>query len=177
MHAIAAQVTAPAEIGHPPLPVVGLGEEVAEEINDRLGDLFALSQDVVGRTAMAAVRNADLAELLDAAGGVDEPVSGVIQLHHPAPRTLRVQAVRFPRDGREPMGTVAVFHDVTELAQLERMRRNNGGYFHSEAVLSLKLGITIDYLEQGKWRRPAGSVRAVLPQLNALFEKRFEHDD
>jgi putative transposase len=61
--------------------------------------------------------------------------------------------------------------------QLERMRRNNGGYFHSEAVLSLKLGITIDYLEQGSWRRPAGSIVAVLPQLNALFEKRFEHDD
>ena len=26
--------------------------------------------------------------------------------------------------------------------QLESMRRNNGGYFHSEAVLLLKLGIT-----------------------------------
>jgi transposase-like protein len=61
--------------------------------------------------------------------------------------------------------------------QLERMRRNNGGYFHSENVLKLKLGITIDYLEQGKWCSPSGTMRAVLPQLNALFEKRFEQDD
>ncbi len=81
----------------------------------------------------------------------------------------------FPLPIRRSFSTTNVVETVN--GQLERMRRNNGGYFHSEAVLSLKLGITIDYLEQGKWRRPSGSMVAVLPQLNALFEKRFEHDD
>jgi len=81
----------------------------------------------------------------------------------------------FPLPIRRTFSTTNAVEAVN--GQLERMRRNNGGYFHSETVLSLKLGITIDHLEQGKWRNPAGSVRSVIAQLNALFEKRFEHDD
>jgi transposase-like protein len=61
--------------------------------------------------------------------------------------------------------------------QLERMRRNNGGYFHSQDTLRLKLGITIDYLETGRWKTPAACVRAVLPQLLAMFAQRFDNDD
>jgi transposase-like protein len=80
----------------------------------------------------------------------------------------------FPLSIRRTFSTTNAVEAVN--GQLERMRRNNGGYFHSEAVLLLKLGITIDYLEQGKWRRPASSIRAGLPQLNALFQKRFEDD-
>ncbi len=83
--------------------------------------------------------------------------------------------VSFPQPVRRSFSTTNVVETIN--GQLERMRRNNGGTFHSEAVLALKLGITIDYLEQGKWRRPSGSIVSVLPQLNALFEKRFEHDD
>jgi putative transposase len=61
--------------------------------------------------------------------------------------------------------------------QLERMRRNNGGYFHSDDVLKLKLGITIDYLEQGKWRRPAATTRSALHLLNVRFEQKFDSED
>jgi two-component system phosphate regulon sensor histidine kinase PhoR len=38
-------------------------------------------------------------------------------------RTLRVHAVRLPLGGAARAGTVAVLHDVTELMQLEKMRR------------------------------------------------------
>lgn len=58
--------------------------------------------------------------------------------------------------------------------QLERLRRNNGGYFHSEQTLSFKLGIAIGHLEDGKWRRIPSYMQAALPQLNAMFEARFE---
>ena len=60
--------------------------------------------------------------------------------------------------------------------QLERMRRNNGGYFHSEDTLKLKLGITINHLEEGRWKTPAATIKAALPQLNAMFERRFESE-
>ncbi len=58
--------------------------------------------------------------------------------------------------------------------QLERLRLNNGGYFQSETNLQLKLGIATRFLQDGKWRSPAAAVREVLPQLNAIFERRFE---
>jgi transposase-like protein len=58
--------------------------------------------------------------------------------------------------------------------QLEIMRRNSGGYFHSEDTLKFKLGIAISSLENGVWRSIARAYAAALPQLNALFQSRFE---
>jgi transposase-like protein len=58
--------------------------------------------------------------------------------------------------------------------QLEIMRRNSGGYFHSEDTLKLNLGLALSSLENGKWSRTAASDEGVLPQLNAMFQLRFE---
>lgn len=58
--------------------------------------------------------------------------------------------------------------------QLEIMRRNSGGYFHSEDAVKLKLGLANSSLEEGRWRSPGRSICAVLHQLNAMFETRFE---
>jgi putative transposase len=58
--------------------------------------------------------------------------------------------------------------------QLEIMRRNSGGYFHSEETLKLKLGLAVSSLEEGRWRSPGRTVCAVLHQLNAMFQSRFE---
>lgn len=58
--------------------------------------------------------------------------------------------------------------------QLEIMRRNSGGYFHSEDTLKLKLGLAVTSLENGKWSRVGSKDNAVLPQLNAMFQLRFE---
>jgi putative transposase len=58
--------------------------------------------------------------------------------------------------------------------QLEIMRRNSGGYFHSEDTLKLKLGLAVTSLENGKWSRVGYKDHAVLPQLNAMFQLRFE---
>jgi hypothetical protein len=54
------------------------------------------------------------------------------------------------------------------------MRRNSGGYFHSEDTLKFKLGIAISSLEDGRWRTGARATFSVLPQLNAMFQARFE---
>ena len=58
--------------------------------------------------------------------------------------------------------------------QLEIMRRNSGGYFHSEDTLKFKLGLAISSLEDGKWRIANHRIFSVLPQLNAMFQTRFE---
>jgi hypothetical protein len=58
--------------------------------------------------------------------------------------------------------------------QLEIMRRNSGGYFHSEETLKFKLGFAIASLENGVWRSVARTYAAALPQLNAMFQSRFE---
>lgn len=88
--------------------------------NDRLRRLFGVTGVLEGRTPLEAIRNADLAEILVEAETGDGPVARPLTLAY---RTLRVHAVRFPQRPAAPLGTVAVFHDVTELAQLERMRR------------------------------------------------------
>jgi transposase-like protein len=78
----------------------------------------------------------------------------------------------YPHEVRRTFSTTNAVETVC--GQLERMRRNNGGYFHSEDILNLKLGITIDYLEEGRWHTSAATIRATLHQLNAMFERRFE---
>ncbi len=54
------------------------------------------------------------------------------------------------------------------------LRRNNGGYFHGEDNLKAKLGIHLVRLETQRWRRVPAAVSNVLPQLNAMFVRRFE---
>lgn len=82
--------------------------------------------------------------------------------------------LKFPPEIQLSFSTTNAVEAVN--GQLERLRRNNGGYFHSEDVLKLKLGMTITYLEEGIWRRPSGSISVELPQLIALFEARFESE-
>jgi len=59
--------------------------------------------------------------------------------------------------------------------QLEILRRNSGGYSHSEETAKLKLGIAVTSIESGNWRSVAASVRAALGQFNAMFEARLEN--
>ncbi len=78
----------------------------------------------------------------------------------------------YPDAIRRSLSTTNVVEAVN--GQLEIMRRNSGGYFHSEDVLKLKLGLAISSLEDGLWRSPGRAICAVLSQLNAMFQSRFE---
>lgn len=82
--------------------------------------------------------------------------------------------IDYPAIIRKSLSTTNAVEAVN--GQLERLRRNNGGYFQSDSDLDLKLGIAIQFLENGKWRSPAAAARAALDQLNSMFERRFEHD-
>ena len=80
--------------------------------------------------------------------------------------------LHYPEPIRRSLSTTNVVEAVN--GQLEIMRRNSGGYFHSEDVLKLKLGIAVSSLEQGKWKKPSRTVCSVLHQFNALFQSHFE---
>ena len=52
--------------------------------------------------------------------------------------------------------------------QLEIMRRNSGGYFHSEETLKFKLGLAVSSLENGPWRTIARSFGVRDIEVNTL---------
>src|SRR5499426_3957151 len=83
-----------------------------------------------------------------------------------------VAFLKYPEYMRKSFSTTNIVEAIN--GQLEIMRRNSGGYFHSEDTLKFKLGLSITSLENGKWRIPNHRVYSVLSQLNAMFQARFE---
>lgn len=80
--------------------------------------------------------------------------------------------LKYPEYMRKSFSTTNAVEAIN--GQLEIMRRNSGGYFHSEDTLKLKLGLAVCSLETGRWRFGARTIYAALPQLNAMFQSRFE---
>ena len=80
--------------------------------------------------------------------------------------------LKYPEYMRKSFSTTNLVEAVN--GQLEIMRRNSGGYFHSQDTLKFKLGLAISSLEDGKWRVANHRIFSVLPQLNAMFQIRFE---
>ena len=80
--------------------------------------------------------------------------------------------LKYPEYMRKSFSTTNVVEAIN--GQLEIMRRNSGGYFHSEDTLKFKLGLAVSSLENGKWRTANHRIHSALPQLNAMFQSRFE---
>jgi putative transposase len=80
--------------------------------------------------------------------------------------------IAYPEAIRRSFSTTNAVEAVN--GQLEILRRNSGGYFQSEESLKLKLGLVVSALEQQRWRSPGRSFCTALPQLNTMFQSRFE---
>jgi len=80
--------------------------------------------------------------------------------------------LNYPENIRRSLSTPNVVEAINR--QLEIMRRNRGGYFHSEDTLKLKLGLAVSSLEQGRWKTIRKNIASVLHQFNAMFQSRFE---
>ncbi len=91
--------------------------------NPRLRELFGAWGAVEGRPALEVIRRADVEAALAEAVRTPEPVVRELQLSSGGGRHLEMHAVRFPSRGAL-LGTVAVFHDVTEIHRLEGVRRD-----------------------------------------------------
>jgi transposase-like protein len=87
-------------------------------------------------------------------------------------RTHYLAFLKYPEYMRKSFSTTNVVEAIN--GQLEIMRRNSGGYFHSEDTLKFKLGLAVSSLENGKWRTANHRIHSALPQLNAMFQSRFE---
>jgi two-component system phosphate regulon sensor histidine kinase PhoR len=111
----------------------GMGEGVlvldADErivlVNRALRTIARLGDDARGKPLLEAIRSASLKEALDAARARTDGVVREIELGRPLPRKLLVRVARLGAgalpDGRAG-GTIAVFHDVTDLRRLETIR-------------------------------------------------------
>jgi two-component system phosphate regulon sensor histidine kinase PhoR len=91
--------------------------------NSRLREFYDLSGDLVGRPYVEVVRDAAVDEALRETAESDATVTRQLRVGRAVPRTLQIQAVRFPGAGPRA-GSVAVFHDISELARLEEVRRD-----------------------------------------------------
>ncbi len=80
--------------------------------------------------------------------------------------------LQFPESIRRSFSSTNLVEAIN--GQLEIMRRNSGGYFHSEDTLKFKLGLSISSLEESRWKTASRNISAVLSQLNAIFQARFE---
>jgi len=91
--------------------------------NERLAVLLGVEDGTDNLTLMEFARHVDLEAVLRDAANTDESVSRMITVTYPAEKTLQVHAIRFPTGSGVRLGTVAVLHDMTEVAQLDKVRR------------------------------------------------------
>lgn len=105
------------------------GEGTVVLANARAVRLLELPRDanIGGRTLVELSRHPDLHEmvrLVRAEGEWAEPMVGEVSLGTAKPLTLQVTASRLPAREDMPRWFVLVFHDITSIRRLERMRRD-----------------------------------------------------
>lgn len=92
-------------------------------VNEAFRELFDAYRDVEARPVVEVVRLPALGALLARAREATTPVFDDVEIRgHPA-RIVFCHAARFPTEGPRA-GTLAVFHDVTELRRVDRVRRD-----------------------------------------------------
>ena len=84
--------------------------------------IFGIRRDrVAGRTVMDATQNAALDEAFRQALATGRTTTTEVHVHFPQPRTLEAMVTALATD--QPLGAVAILHDVTDLRRLEAVRR------------------------------------------------------
>ena len=89
-------------------------------VNPRARELLSIWGPAEGRKLLEVARLPRIDDALREAPAAAAPVVSDMEV---GGRSILLHAVRFPAQG-PPMGTVAVFHDVTELRHLENVRRD-----------------------------------------------------
>jgi two-component system phosphate regulon sensor histidine kinase PhoR len=89
--------------------------------NPSLREMLLLDSDVVGRSTIEVIRNAELQSIVGKALAASEPMVGEVEVGGIKPRRLMVHAARL---SGEPRALVLVLFDVTEMRRLETVRRD-----------------------------------------------------
>jgi two-component system phosphate regulon sensor histidine kinase PhoR len=100
-------------------------------VNDALRQLLSLSSDVSDRMPVEIIRNAELEEAIRKAIQDGENIALELDLNKAGEKTIEVSVVsihpsgtRKDEDSEGIRGAVAVFHDITRLKQLEKIRQD-----------------------------------------------------
>jgi two-component system phosphate regulon sensor histidine kinase PhoR len=100
-------------------------------VNDALRKILSLSSDVVDKAPLEAIRNAELEEAIREA--VQEGKNSAFELTFPLSggKTIEVNVVgispspkKKDKEGEQIKGAIAVFHDISRLKELEKMRQD-----------------------------------------------------
>ena len=97
------------------------GEHRIRLANPSLREMLLLDSDVVGRSTIEVIRNAELQSITEQALAAGELVVGEVGVGGIKPRRLMVHAARL---SGEPRALVLVLFDVTEMRRLETVRRD-----------------------------------------------------
>jgi two-component system, OmpR family, phosphate regulon sensor histidine kinase PhoR len=90
--------------------------------NPAFARIFDAAEPLAGRRPLEAARVPGLQEAIEAALGAQEPVVREFSIPGGAERVIQASLAAV-REGDRLAGAVAVFHDVTEIKRLERVRR------------------------------------------------------
>jgi two-component system phosphate regulon sensor histidine kinase PhoR len=90
--------------------------------NGSLRMMVASSGPLVGKEPIEAIRNNELADLIERVQRTESPATGEVELIGILPRRVLVRAAPLTVSGNE--GVVVVLSDVTELRRLETLRRD-----------------------------------------------------
>ncbi len=92
-------------------------------VNNAFRELFGVWGEVQGRPVLELIRLPAVDDLLTRARDSARPVFEDIDVRGHVARTVWGRAARFPSAGPRA-GTLAVFHDVTEIRRVDRVRRD-----------------------------------------------------
>lgn len=92
-------------------------------VNTAFRELFDVWGEVQGRPVVEVIRRPAVGELLASARESARPVFEDVEIRGHTARTVWGRAARFPSTGPRA-GTLAVFHDVTEIRRVDRIRRD-----------------------------------------------------
>jgi two-component system, OmpR family, phosphate regulon sensor histidine kinase PhoR len=100
-------------------------------VNDALRKILSLSSEVVDKAPLEAIRNAELEEAIREA--VQEGKNSAFELTFPLSggKTIEVNVVgispspkKIDKEGEQIKGAIAVFHDISRLKELEKIRQD-----------------------------------------------------
>ena len=81
---------------------------------------------------------------------------------------------RFPEEIRSRVKTTNASENLHK--ELERIRRNSGGYFQSKKILEAKWWMFLRGLGEGVWSKPEPRFKGVLPELHRMFREVYEEE-
>lgn len=80
--------------------------------------------------------------------------------------------LKYPEKIRKYIYTSNVAENMNR--QIERIRDNLGGYFHSQEILEINIYLQSEKLAHGKWSKPQPVFKAYLYELLQMFNLKFE---